>query len=336
MTQTSIREVAARAGVSVGTVSNVLNRPARVSAKMRVRVQAAIEELGFVRNETARQLRVGRSRTLGLVLPDTIDPFFADVARGVEETSAEAGLAVIVCSSGQAAEREERALELLERQQVGGLLITPVAAGPERVAALRRSGMGVVLVDRRPRRADECSVRVDYLAGGEMAVRHLLGQGHRRIAYVTTPLDVEPNRDRHRGALRALRAAGLSEDVVVPIIEPRPTPSFGARAASRLLSMEPRPTAVFCSSDLLAIGLLNRLLRSKVKVPQDIAIVGSDDIELAACAALPLTTVAQPRAELGQAAAELALSEADDTGSHQHRHLVLPPELIIRETSVTL
>src|SRR5215470_11428335 len=178
----SIRDVAAVAGVSVGTVSNVLNHPEVVAEPTRSRVQAAIKELGFIRNESARQLRAGRSRTIGLVVLDVANPFFTDVARGVEDAASDAGLAVILCNSDDQRAKEQRYLELLEEHRVQGILITPVAAADEHVARLQRRGTPVVLVDSRSLSRGQCSVSVDDVLGGELAIAHLLQEGHRNIA----------------------------------------------------------------------------------------------------------------------------------------------------------
>jgi LacI family transcriptional regulator len=206
-----IRAVAERAGVSVGTVSNVLNRPDAVSPATRDRVQRAIEELGFVRNESARHLRAGTSRTIGLIVLDVANPFFTDVARGVEEAANEAGLSVVLCNSDESPEKELAYLDLLEEQRVRGVLITPVDADSDRLGRLRDRRVPIVLLDRRSATADHCAVSVNDVLGGELAVEHLLQLGHRRIAFVTGPLALPQCQDRYDGALAALRRAGRPE-----------------------------------------------------------------------------------------------------------------------------
>ena len=200
----SIREVAAHAGVSVATVSNVINRPEIVAPQTRDRVQAAITELGFVRNESARQLRAGRSRTIGLVVLDVANPFFTDVARGVEDEANKAGLAVILCNSDDQARKENRYLDVLEEHRVHGVLITPVVGASTRLASLQLRGTPVVLVDSRSPSRGQCSVAVDDVMGGDLAMSHLLAAGHERIAYVAGPASIRQVADRHEGALRAL------------------------------------------------------------------------------------------------------------------------------------
>ena len=205
----SIKDVAARAGVSVGTVSNVLNRPERVAEETRTRVQLAIIALGFVRNEPARQLRAGRSRTIGLLVLDAANPFFADVSRGAEEAAARAGLAVILCNSGQDAAKESSYLNLMAEQRVQGLLLTPVDADPIRLSKLVERGMPVVLLDRRAEGTGMCSVSVDDISGGELAVSHLAGDGtrpdrlHRRTDHDRAGEGSAPGRAQRTRARRA-------------------------------------------------------------------------------------------------------------------------------------
>jgi LacI family transcriptional regulator len=331
----SIKDVAARAGVSVGTVSNVLNRPERVAEETRTRVQLAIIALGFVRNEPARQLRAGRSRTIGLLVLDAANPFFADVSRGAEEAAAHAGLAVILCNSGQDAAKESAYLNLMAEQRVQGLLLTPVDADPIRLSKLVERGMPVVLLDRRAEGAGMCSVSVDDISGGELAVSHLLEMGHERIAFIGGPTTIAQVKDRLQGARNALARAGRDPESLVSIITTSMTVAAGRGAGERLggLPVKRRPTAAFCGNDLLALGLLQEMIRQGLDVPNDIAIVGYDDIEFAAAAAVPLTSVRQPRHLLGKTAADLLLEETQDPQNHIHRQIEFEPDLVVRAST---
>ncbi|WP_354670848.1 LacI family DNA-binding transcriptional regulator [Actinomadura sp. DC4] len=332
MPPVSIRDVAMRAGVSVGTVSNVLNRPNLVAEATRERVQAAIGELGFVRNESARRLRQGRSRTFGVVLENLANPYFTDLARGAAAAMNTDGFDAVWCTSDGSQAKERRCLDFLEEQRVSGVIITPVGLDPARIADLHARGLSVVVLDRREYDG-VCSTRVDHVAGGEIAINHLLGRGHRRLAIVTGPLLQEPIRDRYAGAEAVARAAGVPDHDMATLIRSDMTPTAGKDAARRLLELDPLPTGVFCTNDLLAIGLVNELHRSGVKVPGEICVVGYDDIELAGTSVVPLTTVRQPRHELGWTAAELALAESGASGDHEHRQLVLTPSLVVRESA---
>ena len=331
----SIRDVAAEAGVSVGTVSNVLNRPEVVAPATRARVEEAIAALGFVRNESARQLRAGRSRTLGLVVLDVSNPFFTDVARGVEDAAAAAGLAVILCNSDEKTERERRYLDLLEEHRVHGILITPVKGVSERLRQMQRRGTPVVLLDRWASTRNHCSVSVNDVYGGELAVTHLVERGHRRIAFVGGPFSIKQVHDRHEGATRALLGAGLPASALTSVETQALNFSSGLAAGAQLAELPPgrRPTAAFCANDLLALGLLQEMTRRQLRVPGDLAIVGYDDIDFAAAAAVPLSSVRQPRDQLGRAAAELLIEEAAEGIRHGHRQIVFEPQLVVRDSS---
>ena len=330
----SVVEVASHAGVSLGTVSNVLNHPERVSPATRDKVMHAIQDLGFVRNEAARQLRAGRSRTIGLVVLDVGNPFFTDLARGVETTADKSGLSVVLCNSNDDPQREIHYLSLLQEQRAFGVLITPVGRNTGAMEAVRRSGTPVVLVDRGSNRR-QCSVSVNDRVGGELAVSHLLDQGHERIAFVGGPLVITQVAERLAGARAAVREAGRDDSSLTVIETPHLDVASGRAAGGQLFAspLRKRPTAAFCANDLLALGLLQDTIQRRCSVPGDLAIVGYDDIDFAAAAAVPLTSVRQPRAQLGQAATELLLQEATEPDRHQHRQVVFEPELVIREST---
>ena len=336
MASVSIKDVAAKAGVSLGTVSNVLNRPDTVRPATRARVEAAIAELGFVPNASARQLAAGRSRTIAYLVLDAGNPFFTDVARGVEEVARASGLSLFMCNSDQDADREDQYLEQLAELRVRGVLITAMDYTNPRLRKLRRQGVPVVLVDRAPVDAEDCcTVGVDDVAGGELAISHLVEAGHRHLGMVGGPADIPQVADRHAGALNAMSAAGLDPQGLVWIQTDALTIAEGRRAGERLLGLSKRlrPTGIFCANDLLALGLLQHLTQHGVRVPEDVAIVGYDDIEYAAAAAVPLTSVAQPRQLLGRTAARLLAEESDSGTTHEHQHVVFPPELIARAST---
>ncbi|NUR26408.1 MAG: LacI family DNA-binding transcriptional regulator [Catenulispora sp.] len=329
----SIRHVAEAAGVSVGTVSNVLNHPERVAAATRERVARVIEHLGFVRNESARQLRGGTARAIGLIVPDIGNPFFTDVARGVEAAASAVGQAVVLCNSDGSRRRERRNTDLLAEQRVHGVLITPVGRAHEPVRRLREHGLSVVLVDHPTADPLQCSVSVDDRTGGELAVTHLLAAGSSSIVYVGGPAGGHQVAERRRGAFDAVRKAGRDESMLEVFEQPALTVVSGMRAGERLLARRTLPDAVFCANDLLALGLLQSMVRAGVVVPDDLAIVGYDDIDFAAAAAVPLSSVRQPREQLGRTAAELVISESFHQDAHEHPHVLISPELVVRESS---
>ncbi len=331
----SIRDVAAHAGVSVGSVSNVLNRPSSVSAATRDRVHASIKALGFVRNESARQLRAGRSRVIGLVVLDVSNPFFTDMARGAEDEANNSGLAVILCNSDDQLQRENAYLDLLEEHRVQGILITPVGDNWDRLAEVQDRGTPVVLVDSWSPSGQQCSAAVDDVLGGDLAVSHLLEQGHERIAYVGGPPDLRQVRERRDGALRAIaRAGGNPSDLM--LIDTAGLNIASGQSVGAVIADSTtlgRPTAVFCANDMLALGLLRELTARKVKVPGDVAIVGYDDIDFAAAGAVPLSSVRRPRQLIGRTATQLLVEESRQPETHNHRQVIFPPELEVRASS---
>ncbi len=325
----SLRDVADRAGVSVGTVSHVLNHPERVSPALRDKVTAAIKELNFVRSGAARQLRQGRSTMVGLVVLDIGNPFYTDPARAIEDTLAAAGLALVISSSDAEPEREARVLRTLIEQQVRGVIITPSEETPALLPMLRERGIPVVLLDSPGDVEGYPSVGVDDVAGGAMAVRHLLERGHRLIAMITGPMSLRQARDRLRGARAAVTEAGLDPDaVLVPVETDAFTADAGEDAMNRLLARAEVPTATFAANDVMMIGAMRALRREGVHIPKDMALVGYDDIMVAAELITPLSSVHQPMADLGRTAAELLLDE-----DAEKRHVVFQPELVVRESS---
>ncbi|MEV0598973.1 LacI family DNA-binding transcriptional regulator [Streptomyces sp. NPDC050315] len=330
-----IKDVAREAGVSVGTVSNVINRPERVSQETRARVQAAIERLGYVRSESARQLRAGSSRLVALLVLDMANPFFVDLARGAERAARRAGLGVVVCNSGQNPDEEAEYLALFAEQRVNGVLVTPADPTGRTLDTLRRQGTPFVLVDRVAPGTEQCSVSVDDVAGGALIGRHLAQAGHRTLAYVSGPPHLRQVQDRREGMHRALAEAGLPPEALLELPAGQLDVAAGRDAGARLLGLAQRPTAVFCANDLLALGVLQAMYAAGVRVPEDLAIVGYDDIEFAAAAAVPLTSVRQPAAALGNMAAELLLEETGQAApDHCHQRVVLQPELVVRQSSL--
>jgi len=331
----SVKDVARSAGVSLGTVSNVMNRPEVVSPGTRERVERAMVELGFVRNESARQLRAGTSRTLAYVMLDGTNPFFHDVAQGIELAAEDADLSLFICNSNSRAEREEVHLDRLMQQRVQGILITPVNPEASYLAEISRRGIPMVIVDRVGVGGVFCSVAVDDVLGGRIAVEHLAEQGHTRVAVVGGPESIGQVRERLEGARQIWAELGLPPEDLIHLPTAALTVAEGRSAGERLAGIPARrrPTAAFCANDLLALGLLQQSIGAGLRVPEELAIVGFDDIEFAAAAAVPLTSVRQPRQELGRAAAALVIDEATNP-DHVHQQPLFVPELVARASTV--
>lgn len=329
----TIREVAYLARVSLGTVSNVLNNPGVVAEPTRRRVLDAIEKTGFVRSTAAHQLRVGKSRTVGVVLLDIANPFFAEMVRGAEGVLRDKGYVLMVCSTDESIERERRYLRVLEEHRVDGLLITPVEHDLSEVAELAARGIPTVLLDRDSGDQELCSATVDDVRGGELAAGHLFELGHATIAFVNGPSSIRQCADRREGAQKALRRARRrSPATLLEMTVNALSVDQGEKAVGALLSMTPRPSAVMCANDQIALGVLKRLSVAGVAVPDDIAVVGYDDVSFASMLSPALTSVRQPKYELGAIAAELLLEEALGS-NHEHRSVRFEPELVVRASS---
>ncbi|MFF4196861.1 LacI family DNA-binding transcriptional regulator [Nonomuraea sp. NPDC001831] len=330
----SMVDVAAHAGVSVGTVSNVLNRPELVAERTLRRVRASIKTLGFVPSAPARQLRGGSGRSVGVMVRDIGNPFFSEVLPGIETRLSQEQLLLVLCSSGDSAEKEAHYLQILEQHRVPGILITPAGPDISHLVELRRRGVGMVLLDRPGADAQLCAVAVDNVRGGELAGAHLLALGHRRIAFLNGPPIVRQCADRREGLARAVRAAGLDPDeVITEVTLPALTPREGEAALERLPARK-GPTALFCVNDTVALGALRGLERRGVRVPHDMAVMGYDDVEFAELLSPSLTSVRQPKHQLGQAAAELLLTDARGDVNHWHQEIVFQPELMVRASTL--
>jgi LacI family transcriptional regulator len=323
----TISDVADRAGVSVGTVSNVVNRPERVAEDTRRRVREAIVALGWVPNGSAATLRAGRATLVGLIVPDIRNPFFTEVARGAEDMAAANGEAIVVCNTDWLLASERRALEALARQRVRGVIINPAGEDERYLEWLGDRGIARVLLDHRRSAGLVSSVVVDDVLGGRLAGDHLVQLGHRRIALVNGPMSIPQCEDRRLGLLAALAGGGLEpeRDLIAIEVETMDATS-GLAAVDQILTSSP-PTAVFCANDLLAIGVIHGLRKRGLRAPDDVAVVGYDDVELAAMTDPPLTTVHQPTYELGATAYELL------SGSAQPERRSFSPHLVQREST---
>lgn len=318
----SIQDVATRAGVALGTVSNVLNNPDLVSEKTRAKVQAAITELGFVRNDAARQLRAGISRSIGLVVPDVRNPFYTDVARGAEEAAKDRNLNVLLANTDDDIAREQAMLSLFEEQRVRGVLVSPSGDNLDYLKQAQNRGTEIVLVDRKSN--DFSSVSVDDIAGGYLATKHLIDCGRKKIAFVGGPLHVPQIADRLAGAKKAV---AVTKDVSLEVIELKNLSVQSGRALGEKVK---NFDGVFAANDLVAIGIMQAcVVDGKLSIPKDLSLIGYDDIDFAAAAIVPLTSVRQPSAEIGRAAIELLTSENNKT-----KNIEFQPELVIRASTL--
>lgn len=327
----SIVDVAKHAGVSVGTVSNVLNRPQRVNEKMRAQVLEAIEELGFQPNAVAKSLRERRTMTLGLVLSDITTPFASVMARTVQAHAAQAGYSVIFADNDESVEREQAAMWNLVRNGVDGVILAPSPGDQGYLEEIQADGLPIIAVNRRVQGADVPAVLTDHFGGAVAATEHLLGHGHRRIGVISRSPDISSISDRHAGYEHALAAAGVEFDPAL-VAEDEPSVEAGRRAAHRLLSGGSRPTALMSFSTAMTLGCVIAFRELGLVVPDDLAFLGFDDASWSVALQPPMTSVALRAEHVGEEATK-GLIEWIASGEppEQHEHLVAT-HLIVRES----
>lgn len=293
-----------------------------------------IDRTGFIRSAAARQLRGGESRMVGVVLLDIANPFFTEMVRGIEQVLTENGYVLMLCSSNESSEREQHYLRLLAEHRVDGLLITPAAQEVESITDLIGHDIPTVLLDRDRGQHDLCSVTVDDVRGGELAATHLVGLGHESIAFVNGPTKIRQCADRRDGVRRVLRRERRHRPIALHEIPVGAlTVEHGKYAAAQFMRAAPRPTAVMCANDLLALGVLRALTENGITVPEDVSVVGYDDVTFASMLSPALTSVRQPKYELGAAAARLLLEEVLGV-DHDHQAIRFEPELVARASSL--
>ncbi len=326
----TLHDVAKRAGVSPMTVSRVVNGSDAVSPRLRERVERALAETGYMPNTLARSLRARRTDTIALLLPDMTNPFFTTLAHGVEAAAREAGLTMILANSDEREDEERRLAQLLLQRQVDGILVVPSGSGADTIRLCREHEVACVAVDRPPADPDVDVVRADAEGGAHQLGRLLVGLGHRRIVILTGPASVPTAADRVAGFRRAVVAeAGLDEPLVV---HGAFTIESGREMALRVMPADPRPSAVFAANNFIAIGVLHALDELGIRVPEDVAVVGFDDLPEAMVTFPFLTVVAQPAFEIGRQSVGALLARLADPDAPP-RHVVLPTQLVVRRSS---
>ncbi|WP_028048707.1 LacI family DNA-binding transcriptional regulator [Cellulomonas sp. URHD0024] len=332
----SVDDVASLAGVSLGTVSNVLNHPDKVAAATRERVERAIVMLGYVPNTAARSLKSGSSKSIGLIVSDLSNSLFVDIARGAENGAEHGGLTLLIANSDAQIERESNYLAMFAQARVTGVLMTlNDAAHFAAVARRAPAGVPLVLLNFSAPVSQYCSVDVDNALGGYLATKHLIDSGRRKLAFVGGPAELQPVVDRGKGFHQAVgEHPEVSSEVITPEwINRSDGWAVGVDLAPRVAAGE--IDGIFAASDLLAAGIVQALtVAGHVRVPEDVAIVGYDNNQAAWDSPIPISTIAQPGDEVGRLGAILLAEEAAHGGGpHEHSAVVLPPKLVVRQSS---
>lgn len=333
----TIKDVAKRAGVSVGTVSNVLSGAATVGAERYAKVRAAIEKLDYNPNFVARSLKAKSTRVLGLIISDITNPFFPLVVRGAEDFAFQHGYLLNTFNTDDQIDREKQVLSLLMSRRMDGLMLV-VAPSPEgdysHIRKIERAGIPIVCLDRIPPGLDLDSVSVDNVAASRLCVRHLISRGHRRIAIITGGLTLQTACDRLAGYKAALAEAGIDPDPEW-IAEGNFRRATGYRLGKKLLLLRERPTAIFVSNGMMTIGLVEALVETGFECPGDVAIVSFDDLPYTDVFKPNLTALAQPAYQLGYEGARILIERLQGIATSRKRVAIrLEPELKIRESTM--
>jgi LacI family transcriptional regulator len=329
---TNIRDVAKLAGVSPITVSRAVNNSGYISRETRERVEAAIDELGYVPNMLGPSLRSQQTLTLAAVISDITNPFWTTVTRGIEDVAQANGYSTVLCNTDESESKQEQYLQMLLRRRVDGILLVPAGSEPAPVELIKRQGTPVVVIDRQVPDVDVDIVRADSEEGAYQLTRHLLSLGHRRIALLAGPKSVSTAVDRIHGCLRAIQEAGLSinDDL---ISWGNFTQASGSESARLATDRDPRPTAIFAANNFIAIGAMQALKAKGLRIPEDLALVAVDDIPPAYTPEPFLTAAIQPADEMGRQAAQLLLDRIKNPAGAPFQKIVLPTKLIVRASS---
>ena len=329
---TTLHEVARRAGVSAMTVSRVVNGRGSVDSETRQRVEEAIQALDYVPNRIARGLISQKTQTIGIIVPDIVNPFFAPVVRGAESAARKAGYRVLLCNSEGDLRLEREYIEDLVAHRVEGLLLAPASdRSRSSILSLLRGGFPLVLIDRALPDADCDLIVSDNVQGARRLIEHLIAIGHREIAHVSDAEDTSTGRERLRGYREALEAAGIpfQPELVIRTTVDR---IGGYRAAQEILARDPLPTAIFAVNNMTAVGTMEALRERNLSVPKDMGLVCFDDVEHLAVLSPILTVIDQPAETFGSLGVQLLLERMTGKANSRPRRIILQTDLIVRQS----
>jgi LacI family transcriptional regulator len=329
----TIKDIARQADVSVATVSYVVNKSRWVSPELTERVLRAIDQSGYSPNAVARSLRQKRTKMIGLIVPDSSNPFFAEIAKGVEDAGFAAGYSVILCNSNASIDRETEYLDLLRSKRVEGIIFIATTTHVEQIKPIVKSGVPVVTFYRDVPDLDIDTFRIDNFQAGHLGTRHLIDLGHRQIACIQPASPDTPSGKRVEGYLHAMQEAGLPwQEPLMPRGDNRV--SGGKEAARQIVDSGLPFSAIFSANDAMAIGAIRALRELGYHIPQDISIVGVDDIILASYIEPPLTTVAQPKYEAGCQAMDFLIERIESGYNQGPRSVLLDTTLVVRDSTL--
>ncbi|HBG16460.1 MAG TPA: LacI family transcriptional regulator [Firmicutes bacterium] len=332
---TTMKDIAKIAGVSINTVSRALNDKPEINEKTRRRIKRIARELNYTPNSIAASLASRKTKTIGLIIPDICDPFFAQQARGVEDTAKEEGYSVILLNTDEISEAELKAVATLRSIRVAGLMLTSVFPGTDHIENLNKQKVPLVLLNRRCQEIDTNYVINDNQKGAYKATKHLIKLGHKKIGVILGPQRITSVLDRYVGYKKAMAEAGIELSEKYIVYGENLKPSTGEILAEQLLRNNPRPTAILAYCDSLAIGAYAAARNMGLSIPEELALVGYDDIPYAQYFEIPLTTVAQPAYNMGKAACKIILEKiklGGDEKDLESQHIVFEPELVIRKS----
>ncbi|MBN1895171.1 LacI family DNA-binding transcriptional regulator [bacterium] len=334
----TIQDIALKAGVSITTVSRVLNgkiKKYRINEKTAERIIRTAKELHYRPNILARSLRLKKTKTIGLVIPDISNPFFAYVTKSIQTTAYQAGYSLVVVNTDENINTEIEQIELLRSKGVDGFVIMPVGIRYDHIEALQNDHGTVVLLDRCFDELETHSVVVDNHSGAFQAVTHLIEKGHRRIAIIQGLLNTYTNNQRVKGYRDALQRHGIRIDEHL-IVGKDFRKENGYIEMKLLLNQSERPTAIFTTSDLITLGALQAVYEEQLRIPDDISLVAFDDIDFAPFLMAPLTAVSQPKELMGELAVKLLIDQLKSKGKTDKKRIVLNPHLIVRKSVLDL
>jgi LacI family transcriptional regulator len=328
----NVKQIAKKCGVSVATISRVINHPESVLPETRERIIAIMNELNYVPNEQARSLTLNRTNTIALLIPNILNPLYPQIAKGVEDISHQKGYNLLLCNTEQNVLKEQNYIDMLIKRKVDGLILTSSLLNKEYIEKIRLHKIPLVFIGQNIDNVSANMVFTDYELGAYQAITHFLEIGYKRIAFITAPINQLESIEKQKGYEKALKEYSIPIDNRY-IIEGDNEVEGGYFAAKKLLLLNPVPEAIFACNDLMAIGAIDAIKNEGMKIPQDIAIIGFDDIKMASLVEPKLTTVSQPVYKMGLISARLlfdSIENKEEEGYYQK--IYLEPKLKIRKS----